>query len=56
MLISSRGEVGGEGAGAVWRGSPRQVIVYDYNYKSNENQRLKSKKQIHRGVRIGSSL
>ena len=30
--------------------------MYDYNSKNNEKQRLKSKKQIHRGVGIGSSL
>ena len=30
--------------------------MYDYNNKSNEKQGLKSKKPIHLGVRIGSSL
>ena len=30
--------------------------MYDYNNKSNEKQRLKSKKQIQHGVEIGSSL
>ena len=30
--------------------------MYDYSNKSNEKQRLKSKKQIQHGVRIGSSL
>ena len=30
--------------------------MYDYNSKSKEKQRLKSKKQIQHGVRIGSSL
>ena len=30
--------------------------MYDYNNESNEKQRLKSKKQIQHGVKIGSSL
>ena len=30
--------------------------MYDYNNKSNEKQRLKSKKQMQHGVKIGSSL
>ena len=31
-------------------------MVYDYNNKSNEKQRLKSKKQIQHGVKNGSFL
>ena len=38
------------------QGSPRQPIMYNYNDKNNEKQRLKSKKQIHLEVRIGFSL
>ena len=38
------------------QGSLREAIMYDYNNKSNEKQRLKSKKQIQHGVKIGSSL
>ena len=38
------------------QGSLRQAIMYDYNNKSNEKQRLKSKKQIQHGVRFCSSL
>ena len=30
--------------------------MYDYNNKINEKQRLKSKKQIQRGVQFSSSL
>ena len=30
--------------------------MYDYNNKSNEKPRLKSKKQIQRGVQFSSSL
>ena len=40
-----------EGQGSLW-----QVIMYDYNNKSNREQRLKSKKQIQHGVRFSSSL
>ena len=30
--------------------------MYDYNMKSSEQQRLKSKEQIQQGVKVGSSL
>ena len=38
------------------QGSLRQAIMYDYNNKSNEKKRLKSKKQIEHGVQFSSSL
>ena len=38
------------------QGSQRQTIMYDYNNKSNEKQRLNSMKCIQYGVKIDSSL
>ena len=38
------------------QGSQRQAIMYDYNNKSNEKQRLNSMKWIQYGVKIDSSL
>ena len=38
------------------QGSQRQAIMYDYNNKSDEKQRLDSIKWIQYGVKIDSSL